>query len=489
MKNKTCLVFLLLLSVIVIFYCFASDNLDKIMAFKADYFFKKNNVEKAQEYYEKAFALGLNDSVRKDIYVNSIINSPLTTKTQEKLVDYVANSKEDLSRLKAEYFLYDIKREVHRKYPHNYISNAVYNQKILRWANIPIKYAFETVDNVPKYFVREIENAFTEWEKVTEHQILFEEDSKSPNIIIKFEQVHPSDSEEQKFVVAYTTPILTLNQLKNMEIIFYLKDPNEKYFPQNQVYNTALHEIAHALGFMGHSNKKEDVMYMSKDSMSVINDERVTLSEADINTIKLLYKIKPEITNAENANSEYIPYLVLGESKEVNNEKIAEAKLYIRKAPNLPAGYIDLAEGYVAAKDYRQAIRALEKALKLADTEDIKSIIYFNLAVTNFYVDNLEKSQIYLNKSMQINNTEEKQYLLGEIFVREGKVKDAINIYSDLIRKNPSNIEYTIALTNIYVINRDFIKARKVLQQFFKANPNQRDNSRLDSYGILKLGL
>ena len=205
--------------------------------------------------------------------------------------------------------------------------------------------------------------------------------------------------------------------------------------------------------------------------------------------VKLLYKIKPEITNAENANSEYIPYMVLGESKDVNNEKIAEAKLYIRKAPNLPAGYIDLAEGYVAAKDYRQAIRALEKALKLADTEDIKSIIYFNLAVTNFYVDNIEKSQIYLNKSMQINNTEEKQYLLGEIFVREGKVKDAINIYSDLIRKNPSNIEYTIALTNIYVINRDFIKARKVLQQFFKANPNQRDNSRLDSYGILKLGL
>lgn len=489
MKNKTLTVLLFLLLATVIGYSSVSNNLDKIMAFRADYYFKKNNIEKAQEYYEKAFALGLNDLSKKDIYVNSIINSPLTTETQEKLIKFVANSKEDLSRLKAEYFLYDIKREIHRKYPKNYISNAVYNQKILRWSNMPIKYAFEPNEKLPDYFVREIENAFTEWEKATEHQILFEEDLKNPNIIIKFEEEHPSDAEKQKFVVAYTVPILNLNQLRSMEITFYLKDPKKKYFSQNQVYNTALHEIAHALGFMGHSNKKEDVMYMTKDSMSVINDERETLSEADINTIKLLYRIKPQITNLGEVKSEYIPYLVLGTSKDVNNEKIAEAKLYIRKAPNLPAGYIDLAEGYVIAKDYKQAIRSLEKALQLADTEDVKGMIYFNLAVTNFYVDNLEKSQIYLNKSMQINNTEEKQYLLGEIFVREGKIKDAINIYSNLIAQNPSNIEYVIALTNIYVINRDFIKARKVLQQFFKENPNQRDNSRLDSYGILKLGL
>ena len=78
---------------------------------------------------------------------------------------------------------------------------------------------------------------------------------------------------------------------------------------------------------------------------------------------------------------------------------------------------------------------------------------------------------------------------VAKIICKEAKIKNAINIYSELIRKNPSNIEYIIALTNIYVIKRDFIKSRKVLQQFFKANPHQRGNSRLDSYGILKLCL
>ena len=41
-----------------------------------------------------------------------------------------------------------------------------------------------------------------------------------------------------------------------MTMKFYIKDINGKFFTANQVYNTALHEIAHALGVMGHSNNK-----------------------------------------------------------------------------------------------------------------------------------------------------------------------------------------------------------------------------------------
>lgn len=459
------------------------------MGIQADYYFKKNDIINAQKYYEKAFNLGLDDETKKEIYINSIINSPMTTESQKKLISFITTSSESISKLKAEYFLYDIKREIHRKYPQNYITNAVYNQKIIRWANMPIKYAFKNIDNIPTYFIREIENAFTEWEKATEHQILFEEDKNNPNIVIEFEQNHPSDSEKQRFVVAYTTPFTTLDTLKYMEICFYLKDPNDRWFSQNQVYNTALHEIAHALGFMGHSNQKEDVMYLTKDSISTYNDERENLSEADINTIKLLYKIKPEITNLNSAKGEYLPELVLGTNKEVNNEKITEAKLYIKKAPHLPAGYIDLAEAYVINKDYPKAIKNLERALSLADTDDIRSMIYFNLAVTYFYIDYLEKSKDYLYKSMKISDSEEKHYLLGEIYVREGQFEKAIKEYSELIKNNPNNIEYMIALTNIYILEKNYINARKVLKNFIKNNPNEKSNPKLAPYGILKFSL
>ena len=213
------------------------------------------------------------------------------------------------------------------------------------------------------------------------------------------------------------------------------------------------------------------------------------LSEADISTIRLLYKIKPDITNADEISSDYVPYFVLGEEKDVTNAKIKEAELYIKKAPNLPSGYIDLAEGYVAAKKYSEAVMSLKKALQYTDTEELRGMIYFNLSVTNFYMGQLETAKDYLIRSIQIKNTEEKHYLLGEIYSREGKTDEAIKEYSILMKQNPQNIEYVIALTNTYVIKRQYIKARNTLKQFFENNPNEKNNPRFAPYGILKFGL
>ena len=489
MKNKSLWILASLLLIVFLSRNYICNNLDEIYSLQGDFYFKKNEISKAQEAYERAFELGFDKLKQREIYVNSIIYSPLTPETQEKLVRFLKNPKEDIARVKTEYFLSDLKREIHRKYPDNYITNAVFNQKILRWADLPITYAFQNQEIAPKYFVREIENAFTEWERATSHQILFAEEAKTPNIIIKFEANNPADKDDHKYVVAYTYPTLNQDELLNMEIIFYTQNAEDKLFTSNEVYNIALHEIAHALGFMGHSSDKNNVMYLTKDSVSAQKDSREELTEADINTIKLLYKIKPQITNKKDVKSEYIPSLVLGSEKEVNNEKIKEAKIYIRKAPNLPAGYIDLAEGYVAAKDYNKAIKSLKKALSLADTDDVKGMIYFNLAVTNFYVDNLQNAKQYLSKSMQIKDSDDLHYLLGEILVREGNLKGATGEYSKLIAKNPNNIEYVVSLANIYVINRSFLKARKVLKDYFELNPTEKNNPRFEPYGILKLGL
>lgn len=485
-KNKSSWILTFVLFFLLLCILLYNSNGDKILALKANYYFKNNNLELAQKYYEKAFELGYDDSKDRDIYINTIINSPLTIEAQEKLVKFLKTSKDDTAKLKAEYFLYDIKREIYRKYPENYINNAVYNQKVMRWSKQPITYAFESDNEVPQYFFEEIEKAFTEWEKATEHRLMFAEGYEKPNIIIKFEADNPAKDRGQKFVVAYTSPNINLNKLESMEIVFYLKDTLGNYFSKNQVYNTALHEIVHALGFMGHSNNKEHIMYLTKDSVSVMNDTREEISDADINTIKLLYKIKPQITDSEDFKADYIPYLVMGSEKEVNNDKIREAKIYIKKAPNLPAGYIDLAEGYVVAKDYPKAIKALEKSLQFADNEEILGMIYYNLAVTYFYIDHLELARDYLQKSMAIEDSQEKHYLLGEILVREGKTEQAIKVYSQLIKQNPKNIEYTIALANIYVIDRKFVKARMVLKNYIKNNPAERNNKRFEPYGILK---
>ena len=47
------------------------------------------NKQERWNFYEKAFELGLNSEKSRDIYINSIINSPLNIESQEKLVNFI----------------------------------------------------------------------------------------------------------------------------------------------------------------------------------------------------------------------------------------------------------------------------------------------------------------------------------------------------------------------------------------------------------------
>ncbi len=463
------------------------NNADTIYAGLGDYYYRHNNIPKAQEYYEYSFRLGNKDSKQRETYVNSLINSPLTIDSQRKLAGIAEDKIQDSASYKAKYFLYDLMREIHRKYPLNYIKQAPFNQKIVRWGKIPITYAYLHTSGVPQEFIKEIDTAFSDWEKASSHSILFSKvNTDDANILIDFQQNKVEDLEYgKKYVVAYTVPSTHSNKLKNMRIKFYLQDPEGNYFTQNQVYNTALHEIFHALGFMGHSYEKNNIMYLAKDSNTIIDDSREELSKADINTLKLLYKIEPDITNSKELAGEYIPYLVLGDAEEVNRSKAKEAKNYIRQAPGLPSGYIDLAESYVAEKRYPEAIRSLEKALRLADSEEIKCIIYYNLAVSYYYINHTELAEEYIKKALDIRNSDEMHFLLAEIYVSQNKPEKAVEEYQYLTRKAPKNIDYAINYANIYIREKKYLKARKILKNFIKNNPNEKNNPRFSTYGFL----
>lgn len=466
-----------------------NSNLDSIMSFKANHYFKNNDIVQAQKCFEKTFELGLHKSDDREIYANTLINSPITMASLEKMVKFLTYQVEDASKNRIKQFLYDLKREIHKKYPDSYITQTVYNQKVMRWSKNPITYVFENPEAAPDYFVKEFEAAIETWEKATDREILFTEDKINPKIIVKFNTHNPADNDEKKYVVAYTLPTVIDDELKSMTIGFYIKNPQDKFFSKNQVYNTALHEIAHALGFMGHSNDKNDVMYLTKDSMDVYYDSRDKLSSADINTIKLLYKIKPEISDDKNINSQYLPYIVLGDDLEISIAKTNEAKVYINKAPELPSGYIDLAESYAMQQDYVNAIKNLEKAMQLADNDEIKNIIYFNLAVCYLRLDNGIMAEDYIKEALKIKESEESRFVLAESYSKKGDTERAKLEYQKLININPKNINYTIALTNIYVTEKKFLKARNTLRQYVKSNSNDRNNPKLKPYGILNFGL
>lgn len=478
-----------ILVVILALLIYIHNNPAKVYSGIGEALYKHNNISGAQLYLEKAFYSGVKDPKLRDLYVNTIINSPFDSDSQQKLMRFLNINVEDAAKLKAEYFLSDFRREINKIYPNNYITQAAYNQKIMRWNKMPVTYGFVNTEGVPDYFIKEIENALTTWEVATDRQILFSHNDAAPNIIIEFNSVNPADVNSGKYVVAYTVPELNVNYLKNTTIKFYLKNPEGNYYSQNQVYNTALHEVVHALGFMGHSDDRDDIMHSTKDVKAVINDERVELTESDINTVKLLYKIKPDISNDPNPMGTYTPFLVLGGSQQIQRAKMNEAVSYVRKAPNLSGGYIDLADNYVANKDYVKAEKCLKKALRLADSEEIKGMVYYNLAVVYYYSTDYDKAERYLNASLQIKESEDALYLLAEIHSKNGQSTKAVKEYENLIIRNPNNIEYTIGLTNLYIREGKYMKARKVLKNYFKANPSERNNNRLKSYGIIRLFL
>lgn len=482
MRNRVILYSLLVMGLILAL-CFR-NNAGCLYAFIGNYYYKHNNIQKAQSFYEKSFALGNTDSGAREIYVNSIINSPFSVESQEKLVNLAESNIQDSASVKAKYFLYDLKREIHHQYPLNYIKQAPFNQQIVRWNKFPITYSFINNSGVPREYIEEINKAFLEWEK--QGNLMFTETPAGANIVINFIVNNKSGNIEygRKYIVAYTVPQISGNELQKMSINFYVKDPEGNNFTRNQIYNTALHEIFHALGFMGHSFDPENVMYLAKDNNAYKNNTRELLTEADVSTLKLLYKIKPDVTNSDELKSEYIPYLVLGDEEEVNSSKAREAKNYIYHAPTLPSGYIDLAESFVAEKRYPEAIRNLEKALSLAESDEMRYIIYYNLAVAYSYINHTEMSMNYINYAKEIKDDKELHELRAAILKQSDK-DEAKKEYTYLISIAPDNPDYVVRLANMYIQEYDYLQARKVLKDFLKKHPSYRKDKRFSAYGIL----
>ena len=471
-------------------YIVVNNNSDKIMSVVAMHYFRQNNIPKALSMAEKAFQAGSGNTKLRKIYVDTLIKTPDDVNAQEKLLAFLDIPVEDGIKTQVQYFFNDLKVDIYREYPANYIQNAVINNKIISWSNVNISYNIEDTDGVPDYYYEEIEQAFLDIEEALEHKIIFSHEQQTPNIIIKFNNKKPSKSQD-KYIIAYTKPIIITNVLKNMFINFYVKNSAEENFTKNQIYNTAMHEIIHAMGFMGHCKNKNNMMYLAKDSEEFINDVRQELNEADINTIKLLYNIKPDITNENTTNNsrqyKYIPFVVLGNNFDMSKEKQKEAKYYIKKVPGLINGYIDLAESFVSSKNYANAVKSLDRALNVAKNNEEKLMVYYNLGVTYFEMNNYDTAILYLNKAKDIRDSEDIHYLLAESYAQNTNTEKAVAEYKYLINRSPDNQEYVIALTNIYIQNKKYFDAYKILKQFFKRHPEERKNQRFEPYGIIRI--
>lgn len=393
--------------------------------------FSQKDYVAARKNFKNAVFFNPHNSDYRYYYVKTLTNLAPSITIQKEVFEIATGNQKDSAQQVAQNQIDDWQKAILANIGENYIEQAPFDKGILRWDinKFPLKVSIinNSGTTIPPYYQSEILKAFSQWQSSTGF-ITFATTNNSNNadIIIEIKQT-PSDicnGDSCKYVVGFTTPDYKGEILNNMKIVLYTTDPNGNFFSDKEMYNTILHEIGHALGIMGHSYSTEDLMYMSTDSATnsyyaPYRSSFQYLSAQDISTIKLLYKMLPTITNVPQKDIKtngliYSP-IILGTSNQISLRKLKEAQNYIKNAPDIAGGYIDLGIAYAELKKYSEAVKALNKAEELAKSDGDKYIIYYNLAVINMNHNKLDLASKYATDAQNITNNDDTKELLSNI--------------------------------------------------------------------------
>ena len=393
---------------------------------------QKQEYVSAYSYLKYAYSLDKNNKEYKYNYVLALSKLKPTIEIQKELFNIANQEEQDSAKVAAQFKISKWKNRILQSYGDNYIEQTTINNGIIRWdtSKFPIKIAIinNSEKSVPQYYNTEILKAFSQWQSSIDFLKFSKVNSaKNADIIVQIEQIPSNlcDGNVCQYVAGYTYPDYTGHTLKKMLIILYSTDPYGRYFSDKEIYNTILHEIGHSLGIMGHSYNSEDLMYMAQNNNDSIYAKYKSsfqyLSSKDINTIKLLYKLAPDITNNRNFDTEGLIYppIILGTSKDIANRKLKEAQNYVKKAPDMTIGYIDLAEAYSNLNKPKEAIKAMTKAYELSKTASEKYMSSYNLASMYLENDDTKNALKYAQIAKQINSTDEINELITNIKIHK----------------------------------------------------------------------
>lgn len=387
----------------------------------------------------------------------------------------------------------------------NYIEKAPSDGQILRWdaSKFPLQVYFQNNStNAPQYIVPTIQKAFLQWQNASSNLVSFNftNDEKKANIVVS---INPSTAMKQceqegcKYTVAYTTPDIEGNFLKKMDILFYDSDNLGQPFSQKEIFNTAIHEIGHSLGIMGHSENPDNIMFMESNPnehsyFENLRSDFQSLSQADINTLSLLYKLVPDVTNTPlkefNTDHQFYPHIVLGSDEQITSQKIIEAENYIQRAPDLPNGYIDLAAAYEDLKKYDKSLDALEQALQNCSNNAEKFMVYYNTAVIYMNLKDWQNCLQYADLANQADPTSpDAQGLMAMAYYNMGHKTEAKQAYAEAIATEPDNIINSYNLATLYIKEFNFPMAGRILKNLIETNPEAQNDPRIKIFSILTI--
>jgi len=149
-----------------------------------------------------------------------------------------------------------------------------------RWGTFPLSVYIEPHAKKPL-----VEKAFATWQNssgIAKFRYVSSE-RQYPNITVKFTDKNPyKTGEEFERAIGLTHSYTPLRFYATAKVVIYLTHPGtDKPLSDDMIYETALHEIGHAMG-LAHSNAKEDIMYP-------VSNGQTELSTNDLTRFKKIY--------------------------------------------------------------------------------------------------------------------------------------------------------------------------------------------------------
>lgn len=414
-----------------------------------------NNLEYCYYYAESLYATADYDSAQK--YYEKIVNkdpmsnyATMAMKGVQKTQSSLANEKNG--------FANSINNEF-AGLNNNYINNVTYNGKIVHWSTekLPIKIYFEDTSNLPNFnsqYITEVTKAFDRWLSYLKGKLRYETTTSKDqaDIIVSFVQEikDRNSSVNETSSQGLTSHSFRKNMLKSVDMIFVYLNTDSTPVSKSIMYNVALHEAGHALGLMGHSYDKTDIMYPVSAYNN--NDETRELSLKDISTIQYLYNLDADISNVPVSGKKPSRYdknkFLLGNEDARLSKELKEAIDYVNTVPDSAYGWIKLGDAYSNAKKYEKAVECYQKALSID------------------------------------SNSGSAKESLALTYARQGNMDQAINEYSPLVASNPDNINLSANLALLYLqVNRKS-EAEKVVNSLISVNPDAKNDETIQQ--ILK---
>lgn len=379
-----------------------------------------NNYKSAYKLAKNAVFLEPDNKASRLVYIRALCGLPPSFSVQKEIFEFTLSKYKDGADVIAENKIQQWRDFAMEKTGSNYIKNAPLDTKIIRWnrESFPLSVSFSGDADVPEYYLMRSRLAFDTWEKESGGFFNFKFADSNGDIQVKFIPFNVSSGGERGHLgnPAFTAPDIKNNKLKKMTIFVHDRDRFGRYYPEKAVYTFVLHEIGHALGMMGHSQNANDLMYMS-NMAAVVTGIEPSLSKDDLNTLKLLYNMSPDITNTDKINTKGLIYspVVLGSQEDILREKIIEAEDYIKKAPFQIGGYVDLAVLYAKAEDYSSAKYTLDKGMSVAKNDFDRYIVNYNMAVLHMEMGAKQDALRYAKQAQAFNDNADIQSLIAEI--------------------------------------------------------------------------